>query len=107
MIRLIGYSPRAAEAPTALPGIGISAIGSLSFYPNFARTLVVEELHLDCVLVGAVADARRNVRVGTLDVEVMAVRIPRQTGLPAVVVVRIAGSGLEVLMLVANPGHEF
>src|ERR1051325_2517608 len=101
MIRLIGYSARPAVDPTALPGIGMSVMVA-----PLLSTLVVEELHLDRVLVRTVADARRDVRVGTFDVEVVPVRIPGQTGLPAVVVVRVVRREFEVLMLVANPGHD-
>src|SRR5690242_16471182 len=119
MIRLIGYSaPRAAVAPAALPGIGMSAILPSPSISNFGaprpsiprrslETLVIEELHLDRVLVRGVADLRRHVRVGTLHVEVVSSRVPRESGLPALVVIGVAGGLLKVLMLVADPRHDF
>src|ERR1051325_1289106 len=101
MIRLIGYSARPADTPGTLPDIGTSVMVA-----PLLSTLVVEELQLDRVLVRAVAHARRDVRIGTLDVEVVPVREPGHTGLPAAVVVRVVRRELEVLMLVANPGHD-
>src|SRR6266508_1420119 len=74
--------------------------------PVAVTTLVIEELHLHRVLVGAVADLRSDVRVSALDVEVVAVRIPRHTALPTRVVVRVAGGGLEVLPFVSDPRHD-
>src|ERR1043165_646721 len=69
MIRLIGYSARPADTPGTLPDIGTSVMVA-----PLLSTLVVEELQLDRVLVRAVAHARRDVRIGTLDVEVVPVR---------------------------------
>src|SRR6266851_2931816 len=68
---------------------------------------VVEELRLDSVLVGRSAGARVDPRVRCFDVEIVPVRVPRQTKLLTVVVVGLARRGFEALPLISHERHDF
>src|SRR6266550_1229203 len=99
MIFLSGYSTRPAAA--VLPAR--SAVTSVIPISPFHRLLVVEELHLHCVFVRLIADARIDPGVGTFDVEVVATRIPGQAGLLAVLIASVRA--VHIFLLETDPRH--
>src|SRR4051812_13882870 len=109
MIRLIGYSARPAggvAAAPAVPGAVMSVMRHLSFRKSTALKSVIEELHLNRELIRSIACARVDVRVGELRIEVVAVRIPREAELLAVVVRTLARFRVEILFLETDPRHH-
>src|SRR6266849_6024483 len=101
MIFLIGYSTPLDVVGTPICPAVMSVI-ALSFFPR----LVVEELHLNRVLVCLFSGTRIYAGVGRFDIEIVSVGIPRQTKLLTVVVVGLARRRFEALPLIPHEGHD-